>query len=178
MLETRWKWEEFTMRRQSVRRGLALVLALVMVLLMLPTGIWQAQAAEITYTLDATADLTAFAAGEKADGDNEDVGTEGYFTVFYSAKTKVDGSNKTFDDGYTASQRLNFGGKSDFGDVIKNAVKFTTAIRSNNNVIRKIFFNNISFVRSIKFKLSPFLHINHLITKFQILILSRLQKKY
>ena len=79
------------------------------------------------YILDATTDLAPVAQGEKADGDNEDVGTEGYFTVFYSAKTKVDGSNKTFDDGYVASQRLNFGGSSAVGDVNKNVVQFTTA---------------------------------------------------
>ena len=114
------------MANQHVRRGLALMLALVMAVLLLPAGARQARAAEVTYTLDATADLTAFAQGDKADGDNEDVGTDGYFTVFYSAKTKVDGSSKTFDDGYTATQRLNFGGKSSFGDPMKNAVKFVT----------------------------------------------------
>ncbi|MGN0426714.1 MAG: pectinesterase family protein [Agathobacter sp.] len=75
------------------------------------------------FVFDATADLTAFAAGTKADGDIEKVGTENYFTLLYSAKTKVDGSSKTFDDGYAATQRVNFGGAA---STEKNAIKFTT----------------------------------------------------
>ena len=75
------------------------------------------------FVFDATADLTAFAAGTKADGDTEKVGTEDYFTLIYSAKTKVDGSSKTFDDGYAATQRVNFGGAA---STEKNAIKFTT----------------------------------------------------
>ncbi|MBQ7943402.1 MAG: hypothetical protein IJ326_04995, partial [Lachnospiraceae bacterium] len=76
------------------------------------------------FTLDTTADLTAFAQGTKADGDSEKAGTEDYFTLLYSAKTKVDSSNKTFDDGYAASQRANFGGTA---TTEKNAIKFTTS---------------------------------------------------
>lgn len=62
------------------------------------------------FVLDTTKDLTAFAQGSKVDGDTEKAGTEDYFTLIYSAKSKVDGSNKTFDDGYEATQRVNFGG--------------------------------------------------------------------
>ncbi len=76
------------------------------------------------HSLDATADLTAFAQGDKADGDVETF--KDYFTVMYSAKNKVDGSKKTFDDGYTATQRLNFGGKTDPANGMINSVKFTT----------------------------------------------------
>ena len=68
-------------------------------------------------------DLTAFAAGTKADGDTEKVGTEDYFTLIYSAKTKVDSSSKSFEDGYAATQRVNFGGAA---STEKNAIKFTT----------------------------------------------------
>ena len=75
------------------------------------------------FILDTTADLTAFAQGNKVDGDTEKAGTNDYFTLLYSAKTKVDGSNKTFDDGYAASQRVNFGGTV---AIDKNAIKFTT----------------------------------------------------
>ena len=77
-----------------------------------------------TYVLDTTADLTAFAVGVKADGDTQQAGTEDYFTLIYSAKTKVDASNKAFDDGYNGSQRVNFGGVV---SVSKNAIKFTTS---------------------------------------------------
>ena len=81
---------------------------------------------ELTYALDATADLEAMAAGAKSDGDAEKVGTDGFFTLHYSAKTKIDGSNKTFDDGYTATQRINMGGATSYTGTIKNAIEFTT----------------------------------------------------
>ncbi len=76
------------------------------------------------HTLDATADLTAMAQGEKADGDSDTV--KDYFTILYSAKTKIDGSSKAFDDGYTAAQRLNFGGKTQPDKGMINSVRFTT----------------------------------------------------
>ncbi|MGN1187117.1 MAG: pectinesterase family protein, partial [Lachnospiraceae bacterium] len=84
----------------------------------------QVPAEPFTMTLDTANDLTSFAAGDKADGEEEKAGTEDYFTVIYSAKSKVDSSSKVFDDGYTSSQRLNLGGKA---TTEKNAVKFTTA---------------------------------------------------
>ncbi len=73
--------------------------------------------------LDTTTDLTAFAEGGKADGDITTV--HDYFDVIHSAKNKVDSSSKTFDDGYTATQRLNFGGKTDPAKDMINAIKFT-----------------------------------------------------
>ncbi|MBQ7390675.1 MAG: bacterial Ig-like domain-containing protein [Clostridia bacterium] len=82
---------------------------------------------EITeWVLDATADLEALAKGDKDDGDTQAAGTNGFFTIHYSANTKIDGSNKSFEDGYSASQRLNFGGKTVIGSTIKNALEFTT----------------------------------------------------
>ena len=82
---------------------------------------------EITeWVLDATTDLEALAKGDKADGDTQAAGTNGFFTIHYSANTKIDGSNKNFEDGYSASQRLNFGGKTVIGSTIKNALEFTT----------------------------------------------------
>lgn len=79
----------------------------------------------VTYTLDAAVDVTPFAtAGEKADGDSEKAGTDGFFTVLYSAKSKNDTSKKVFDDGYESSVRINFGDKL---STAKNSIKFTTA---------------------------------------------------
>ena len=78
------------------------------------------------YVLDATADMAAFAQGDKADGDVEVAGTDGFFTVHYSAKTKVDGSTKEFEDGYSATQRINMGGKTTVGNSVLNAIEFTT----------------------------------------------------
>ena len=116
---------ENNMRRTSTKRILSAVLAIIMVLALMPVVTMPAFAEEGVYVLDATTDLPAMAAGEKADGDTLEAGTDGYFTVVFSAKTKIDGSDKTFDDGYAATQRLNFGGSSAF-DPMKNTVKFTT----------------------------------------------------
>ena len=66
---------------------------------------------------DATADLAAMAQGEKQDGDTLLVND--FFTI------QIDGSNKAFDDGYTATQRLNFGGKTQPGKGMINSVRFT-----------------------------------------------------
>ena len=73
------------------------------------------------YVLE-TSQLTAFAAGAKADGDMEQAGTENYFSIIYSAKSKVDSSSKTFEDGYVSGQRLNLGGAV---STSKNAIKFS-----------------------------------------------------
>ncbi len=78
------------------------------------------------YTLDTTTDLAAMDAGAKADGDVEKAGTEDYFAIYYSAKTKIDSSTKTFEDGYEGTQRLNFGGKAAIGETTKNAIQITT----------------------------------------------------
>ena len=42
-----------------------------------------------------------------------------------SAKTKIDSSNKTWDDGFAGTQRINFGGKADIANM-KNFVSFKT----------------------------------------------------
>ena len=78
--------------------------------------------AEGDMVFDATADLAPMGQGAKQDGDTDEV--KG-FTIHYSAKTKIDGSNKEFDDGYTATQRLNFGGKTQPGKGMINSVRFT-----------------------------------------------------
>lgn len=110
-----------------IKRILSAALVLVMLAALLPVFPTQVRAEENTYVLDATADLAPMAAGTKQDGDFDAVGTDGYFTLIYSAKLKIDGSEKTFDDGYTASQRINFGGKTDVAKGMVPAVSFTTA---------------------------------------------------
>ena len=79
---------------------------------------------EVTYVLDTTADLPAIAQGDKADGEIAKAGTDSFFTIHYSAKTKIDSSNKTFDDGYKASQRINFGAKTNTSNM-NNSIEFT-----------------------------------------------------
>ena len=77
---------------------------------------------EVTYVLDATTDLAAMDAGAKADGDTQVVAD--FFTIHYSAKTKIDSSKKNFDDGYSATQRINFGAKTNTSNM-NNSIEFT-----------------------------------------------------
>ncbi|MCR5824978.1 MAG: hypothetical protein K6G54_00275, partial [Oscillospiraceae bacterium] len=105
----------------SLRRLLALMLSLAMAL-SLPAGVASAadSAAADPNVLEAST-LDAFTAGAKADGDST---AAGEFTLLWSAKSKVDSSNKTWDDGYASSQRINFGGKA---SLEMNAIRFDTA---------------------------------------------------
>ena len=76
-----------------------------------------------TYVLDVQT-LSAFAAGAKADGETELVAD--FFTIYYSAKTKIDTTkNKTWPDGYTFAEglRLNWGGTTAIGETTKNAIE-------------------------------------------------------
>ena len=76
-------------------------------------------------------DLEAAAEGTYTDGQKVVVGTNNYFTLIMSAKTKIDTSSKTWSDEYTSAQRLNFGGKTAWssGDatVSKQGIMFTTS---------------------------------------------------
>ncbi|SCY04527.1 pectinesterase family protein [Butyrivibrio sp. INlla14] len=87
----------------------------------------------VTYVLE-TAQMATFAAGAKADGEAEKAGTDDFFTIIYSAKTKVDTSSKTWDDGYSSGVRINWGGA---GSTEKNAIKFTT---SSDNAAVKVWW--------------------------------------
>ena len=79
----------------------------------------RADTAPDSHVFEASA-LEAFAAESKADGDTT---SDGFFTLLWSAKSKVDGSSKTWEDGYASGQRVNFGGKA---TVKKNALRFET----------------------------------------------------
>jgi hypothetical protein len=79
---------------------------------------------EKTYVLAGT-HLDAYAAGSKKDGDSVVTGTDNYFTVLNSAKTKVEDKEKTFADDYKGTRRINFGGGA---KATMNSVKFTTSV--------------------------------------------------
>ena len=106
------------MKHKLLRRVLASVMALLLIIGLLPTtfagGGIKVSADDGNYTtveyVFESKNLTPFAAKAKADGETELAGTDNYFTLVYSAKTKVDGSSKTFDDAYASEQRVNFGG--------------------------------------------------------------------
>ncbi len=99
------------------------LLALVMALMVLPAAF----AAENTHVLDTSLDLEALAAN--ADNAGKEITVGDYFTIILGAKTKIDSSNKSFEDGYEGAQRLNFQHKTsaDENGVILPAVKFTTS---------------------------------------------------
>ena len=63
----------------------------------------------------------------KADGDTQKCGTDGYFTVFFSNKTRIESNTKSFSDGFSAGKRLNFGGNTKIEDPILNAVQIKTS---------------------------------------------------
>ena len=104
-----------------MRKHWTLILLALLAACLLP---FAAQAEDTLHIFDATADLAAMAQGTMSDGDTDTV--NGYFTIHYSEKTKIDGSEKAFDDGYTATQRLNFGGKTQPGKGMINSVHFST----------------------------------------------------
>ena len=115
------------------KRILAAFLAVLMVVAIMPftsfSGIFtsKAKAAESgkKYTFEGT-ELEAAAAGKYTDGQAVTAGTDGYFTFYMSAKTKIDSSDKTWEDGYACKQRGNFGGKADVANM-KNLVSFKTS---------------------------------------------------
>ncbi|MCI7758892.1 MAG: hypothetical protein MSH49_02590 [[Eubacterium] saphenum] len=113
------------MQAKTTNKFVCVVLALLMLLMSVSfTGLsFSASAAETGYVLEASALTAAPDAGTFTDGQSVKAGTDNYFTLVYSAKTKIDSSEKTWDDGYTSKQRINFGGKA---TTEKNAVKFTT----------------------------------------------------
>lgn len=76
------------------------------------------------YVLDAT-DLAQFTNGAKKDGEEQSAGTDDYFTILWSSKSKVDGSKKSFEDETAFTQRINLGGKLDVTNN-KNGVSFKT----------------------------------------------------
>lgn len=74
------------------------------------------------YVLDA-AELATFGADTKKDGDEETAGTDKYFTIHYSAGTKVEAKEKEFTDGYKSVNRINCAGAV---KKTQNSISFTT----------------------------------------------------
>ena len=87
-----------------------------------------------TYVLDVQS-MEAVSQGSKADGDTATFAD--FFTIYYSAKFKLDSSKKTFEDGFAATQRLNWGGTTEINAAIKD---------ENDEVIGHYTKNAIQFV--------------------------------
>jgi hypothetical protein len=110
------------MMKKTLKCSFALILALIMAFSPLSPVMNPARAEDGSGNVLEASTLTAFAAGEKSDGEGQKV--DDFFTILWSAKSKVDSSSKTWDDGYTSGQRINFGGVA---TPEKNAVKFETS---------------------------------------------------
>ena len=115
------------MNTLQMRRATAVILAFVMMISMMLvfTVLGSAEDGAKQYDLDV-ADLAPFATGAKDNADYVKAGTNNYFTIFYSVKSKVELNEKSFNDGVSASQRIAWGDKTTIGDQILNAVKIKT----------------------------------------------------
>ena len=105
--------------------ALALTLAMMMSMILVFTVSGSAENANSTYVLNAE-DIKAFAVAAKYDGEYERAGTNNFFTLIYSAKTKVESNSKTFPDGQPFTQRIAWGDKSYVGDQVLNTIKIKT----------------------------------------------------
>lgn len=114
---------------KKFKKVTAFVLALLMLIAYVPAGlidglfVTKVKAESKTYTLDAS-EIEKFAAGKKTDGQIVSAGENDYFSIVASAKTAVQDNSKTFADGKSFTNRINFGGNSSVGK--KNCVSFTT----------------------------------------------------
>ena len=115
------------MQAKTTNKFVAALLALFMLLMSIPLSMLTltttASAAGNSHVFESSK-MTAAAAGAYKDG--QEVKYDDFFTIYMSAKTKIDGSEKTWaDDGYTSPQRLNFGGAGDV-KAMKNLMSFKT----------------------------------------------------
>lgn len=124
--------------KRKTKSIVALLLTMLMVVGLIPTEFVpvKVKAADKTYTfvsntlaMENNANATA---GYYADGQQVSAGTEDYFTLYMSSKTKIDGSgSKLFSDGSSlSSPRVNFGGAADL-EAPKNVIKFVTTKTAN-----------------------------------------------
>ena len=83
----------------------------------------ESEEGEKVLTLNA-ANIEAFDPGAKADGETETAGTDKFFTIIYSVKSKVEVKSKKFADDFEGTKRINFGGGA---KTSANSIKFTTS---------------------------------------------------
>ena len=116
------------MKKENIRKILAITLSLVMMISMVVVLAVSGSASESgnIYSLNV-ADLDVFSNGDRDNGDYEKAGTDNFFTVFYSAKAKLEANEKQFPDGFAGTRRFAFGDKTTVSaDQILNAVKIKT----------------------------------------------------
>lgn len=96
-----------------------------------------------TYVLEGEK-ISNFSESGYKDGDELKAGTDGYFTLLMSEKTKIDGSSGKFDDKYSGKRRINFGGA--VSGFVTNTGKDDTADIENLRVAK---FNTLDLTRTI-----------------------------
>ena len=106
--------------------AIALTIAMMVSMMVVFTVLGSADSEGSQYVLNAGT-LSSFTNGSMYDGEYVSAGTENYFTLLYSSKTKVEANDKQFSDNVTVSKRIAWGAKTEFGDQITNAVKIKTA---------------------------------------------------
>ena len=80
----------------------------------------------VTHVLDAGKLADKAKVDEEGFSHTESVGEDGFFTIYYALKTKVEGNEKTFDDGVTVTKRLNWQTSTVVSaDLINAAIEFT-----------------------------------------------------
>ena len=117
------------MQSKTQNRLVCTVLAFLMLLMSVSfTGIsFKARAEGTSYVLEANT-MKEASEGTFTDGQSVKAGTDDFFTIIYSAKSKIDTSSKTWTDGYSSGVRFNLGGKV---TTENNAIKFTTGSAAN-----------------------------------------------
>ncbi len=109
--------------------AIALTLAMMLSMMLVFTVSGNAEDSENTYVLDVE-DLDTFSANSKYDGQYAKGGTNDYFTLFYTAKSKIEANDKQFTEGdktITHTRRISWGAQSEVGDQIHNAIKIKTS---------------------------------------------------
>ena len=95
--------------RISTKKLLAFMIAIIMLVPIITVSLVASAAGQKTFTLDAVTDFDLMPTALKKSGEGEKCGTDGYFTLYYSAKTLITSTkDKLFSDGYSPTQRIDF----------------------------------------------------------------------
>lgn len=114
------------MKTKSMHKGLSVLLAVVMMLALIPLAPFtmKASAAGTTHVLNASELQNFNNKGDIPEGKTFDV-DNGYFTIYCGKEARFDKNEKTFDDGFVGTQRINFNGGMN-ASTPANAIGFKT----------------------------------------------------
>ncbi|MCH5207919.1 MAG: right-handed parallel beta-helix repeat-containing protein [Oscillospiraceae bacterium] len=115
------------MKTKSTNRFVSMALALIMLLTCVSFGSlsFSAKAAGTPHTFESKSMEEVKDSGKWQNGD--EVKYDDYFTLHMSASSKIDSSTKSWSDGYTSGQRLNFGGTPVVTGKARNVMSFKTS---------------------------------------------------